>query len=101
MDKMEFLDKAPACYALGIVTGITNLNGPVLIGNISYGVRGDDYNLFKRIPLLHAALDILVSENVIDIITDDFGPPMYKKTNKFSNWLTFDAVQKFSRARYK
>lgn len=101
MDKPEFIEKAPAYYALGLVVALWDKPEPFLIEKISSVAYGLSINskqaetFFGKAPLLDAAINLLLEEGALVRITADFGPPMYKKSPRCSDWFYKQAPAKF------
>lgn len=88
MDKADFIRVAPKYYMLAIIREMQKsygyLSETAMRESYTYNdPDSDDYCYIPNTHLLKAALDDLVSAGAIEIIEDDFGPALYRKTDQF------------------
>src|SRR6266498_4158599 len=91
MDKPEFIEKAPTYYALGIALALRSGSGARTIQELDESFERSNYRYFQKERLVDQALKILLDSDVLEIIEDDFGPPLYKETSKLPAWMRDEA----------
>lgn len=91
MDKGEFLVEAPKYYALAIAHYLRGSSGYVtatsVIGEFSFEVDeipDTRFNYLEKEHLLKRALDWLVEEGLISVISDPFAPAIYAQAESFT-----------------
>lgn len=88
MDKSDFVRLAPKYYMLAIIQEMRksygHLSETAMRESYTYNdPGGDDYCYIPNKYLMKIALDNLASTGAIEIIKDDFGPALYRKTDQF------------------
>jgi hypothetical protein len=89
MDKARFLEVAHYYYALGIATQLrTKQKDAVADVTLMYGLQsrnrdGSSGALLKNRPLFDKAIAFLAAEGIIEVIYDDFAPPLLRASPKF------------------
>jgi hypothetical protein len=97
MEKIEFIEKAPQYYALAVTIFLRRNEGKLLtIADFSTSsLTKTGYNHFTADLLLRRALELLSTHGVLEIITDDFGPTLYRSSSVLSQWAKEDALRIF------
>lgn len=97
MDKIRFIEAAPLYYAAAIAAYLRFNNNPTSFAPIekSYEYSEDDgygeqvtKSYVGYAVLFDQAIDWLRSHGMIEVILDDFGPPIYEPTPTFEALLT-------------
>jgi len=87
MDKQKFLQIAPSYYALGICGFFENASIGTYSEIAAYLGYQDENELYVRYlihrPLFEAAIKWLVKKGMIEALIDDFGPPIYRRSDDF------------------
>lgn len=94
MDKPNFLEQAPAFYAVAIACCFIESKREVsTLGQIKGGAPVLTSALLKD-DLMEAALRLLISADVVSVVKMAFGPPLYQRLpNLNTDWLYTGAGQ--------
>jgi hypothetical protein len=92
MDKAEFVEQAPLCYALAIAAFITRVGSTISRNSIAkeYFVRLDEDDPDTSLGLLSddvlwgRAIAWLQARDMIEVTKPPFGPPIYARSEEFS-----------------
>jgi hypothetical protein len=99
MDKRTFVERAPPYYALALALALVEQDSdqPVTVQALELAFAPHDELMFKMPPLVRAGMRILVQAGVAEIITDDFGPPLYRRTQELTeSWIMEGGGQQIS-----
>lgn len=110
MDKSRFVEVSPFYYALAIITHMQrNWGGPVsrssLVRAFTHASETGDpeeyYCLLEKELLLDKAISWLVEQEMIAVIPDEFGPPIYQQTASFDpHWAELKRDERLPFGRY-
>jgi hypothetical protein len=96
MDKLEFIERAPGYYVVGIIVALSKLGEGLVTSDAIKGRFDPAEDYFRNNKLWEVAVAILHSHGVIDIISDDFGPTLYKSRSPLDKWLEDTAPNLYS-----
>jgi hypothetical protein len=100
MDKGDFVEKAPQYYAFMLVLlFVEKGKGARTIAQLDTEVEPSSYRYFAKPPVLEQALRFLLNAKVIELIADDFGPPLFRSTATLTNWWAGTAPEQYLLAR--
>jgi len=91
MEKGKFIQVAPAYYALAICVAFRESGNLRTREEIEahFQYREDDNfepeTLLSKMPVFEAAISWLAERGMIDSLLDDFGPPIYRRTDRFDD----------------
>jgi hypothetical protein len=96
MDKMSFVEKAPPYYALALALALADQEADQTVTlqtlEASFGPR--DEVAFAVGTLVRAGMRILVQAGVAEIIIEDFGPRLYRRSKELTQgWIMEGAGQ--------
>ncbi|MGJ5024667.1 hypothetical protein [Bradyrhizobium oligotrophicum] len=89
MDKNSFIEKAPPYYALGLALALLSQDSDqtVTLSTLEHAT-GHPEALFRYHGLVRAGMRILVQAGVAEIIAEDFGPRLYRRTGDLTaEWI--------------
>jgi hypothetical protein len=96
LDKLEYIEKAPEYYALGIVLGLLNFEltgtraGTIRHLDVAFNPSASGKNFFMHEPLTKEAVNLLARLGCVEIIQDDFGPTAYGPSARLRKWFDHD-----------
>jgi hypothetical protein len=91
VEKSRFVEVAPRYYALAICVVLRSAGGLLSLEEIqnSYQYREDDNfepeSLLRKDPVFEAAIAWLSERGMIESLLDDFGPPIYQRSDDFDD----------------
>jgi hypothetical protein len=92
MDKAEFIKSAPMYYALAIAVAFMSVSNDGYLSEQSikneYSAEdgdGDHFNYLATDPLFIEGIAILAKSQIIEIVPDRFGPPLFKRDAAFDD----------------
>lgn len=101
MERDRFIKAAPYYYALGVAVHFKGAFAETYVARttIQSHLRSQPdesvdemYHYLENDVLLNRALQLLVDSNMLEVLPDDFGPPLYSKSSGFENgWERFSA----------
>lgn len=84
MQKLEFIEKAPGYYAVAIAR-VIRWSPSRLLSQEEIAASG---SFSVREQLWWLAIEILAKNKLIEVVTDDFGPTLYRPKDGISEWLS-------------
>ena len=88
MEKSEFLERAPQYYALALAQALLTSEGRArTIPELDRAIDVGRYRYFQHGSLVDVAFNILIDAGVVEEITDDFGPTVYRARPSLDDWL--------------